>query len=351
MKVVHFHRRPTLGCYSVERYFADVRSAMPTDIAVDVCISRYDSRGVFRRCYDIVCARLKQGDVNHVTGDVHFLTFLLERDKTILTIHDCGSLDRLSGWRRWLLWVLWFWLPSKRCSVITVNSESTRQEVLRHLHCDPARIEVVYCTVSPEFRASAYVFNRDCPTILQIGTGDNKNIDRVAAALRGLRCRLVVVGALSSDQASAIARHGVDVENHVNVARDQLVTLYQRADLVMFASLYEGFGMPIAESNAVGRPVIASRLASMPEVGADAACYVDPYDPVSMRAGIERICRDDAYRAQLIQNGFRNVERFRTDVIARRFAELYRRVYCRSRSRVTTRVIRRDRDACHDEVQ
>jgi glycosyltransferase involved in cell wall biosynthesis len=332
MRVVHFLRRTGAGCYSLERYFADVREALPADIAVEVSVNRYDSQGLLRRCYDMLRAPANQGDVNHVTGTVHFLTFLLKRRRTILTILDCGSLDRMKGWRRRVFWVFWFWAPSKRCAVITVISQFTKQEVLKHLRCDPVKIEVVYCTVSPEFTASPYVFNQDCPTILQVGTNYNKNIDRVAVALDGVRCRLVVVGPLSARQASMLREHGIDFENHVDVPRDELPILYQHADLVMFASVYEGFGLPIVEANAVGRPVITSRVASMPEVGADAACYVDPYDTASIRAGVERICRDEVYRQQLISNGFRNVERFRTPAIAQQFAKLYRRVYADARA-------------------
>lgn len=335
MKVVHFHRKPGNGAYSLERYFSDVRGALPADIAVEVSVNRFDSpnsRGLVRWFYDMLRALVNQGDVNHVTGDVHFLTFLLARRKTILTILDCGTLDRLKSWRRWLLWIFWFWVPGKRCSVITVISQFTKQEVLKHLHYDPAKIEVVYCTVSPEFIASPYVFNRDYPTILQVGTKYNKNIERVAAALCGVRCRLVLVGELSARHVRVLREYGIDFENRVDVHRDELPSLYQHADLVMFASLYEGFGLPIVEANAVGRPVVTSRLASMPEVGADAACYVDPYDAASIRAGVERICEDEAYRQQLIRNGFRNVERFRAPIIARQFAELYRRVYADVRS-------------------
>ena len=189
------------------------------------------------------------------------------------------------------------------------------------------RIEVVHNNVSPEFRPSTYVFNEARPTILQVGTGNNKNIERVAAALDGMRCRLVVVGQLSEGQSAALREHDIDFENRVDVPRDQLPGLYEHADMVMFASLYEGFGLPIVKANAVGRPVITSRLAAMPEVGADAACYVDPYDAPSIRAGVEKIRQDRGYREQLIDNGFRNVERFRTPVIAQQFAKLYRRVY------------------------
>jgi glycosyltransferase involved in cell wall biosynthesis len=147
-----------------------------------------------------------------------------------------------------------------------------------------------------------------------------------------MRCRLVIVGELSAEQISVLRESGVDYENHVAVPRLDLPELYRRADLVIFASIYEGFGLPIVEANAVGRPVVTSSVASMPEVGGDAACYVDPLDSTSIRAGVERVCRNTGYRRELIERGFRNVERFRTPLIAGQFADLYRRVYSDHRS-------------------
>ena len=93
-----------------------------------------------------------------------------------------------------------------------------------------------------------------------------------------------------------------------------------------FRNVKEGFGLPIVEANAVGRPVITSRLYSMPEVGGDAACYVDSYDVGSIRAAVEKIIHNADYRQQLIENGYRNVKRFQLPVIAAQYAVLYRRL-------------------------
>ncbi len=326
MKVVHFQRRPLTGIFSVERLFEDIRSALPDDIAVDVRVNRYVSRGLWRRCYDLLSAVRYQGDVNHVTGDVHYLTYLLDRRRTVLTIHDCGTLERLRGTKGWAFWLFWYWLPVKRCAAITVISESTKRELLKHLNVDPHKITVIHNNVSDEFTAYDQPFNVDCPRILQVGTTANKNIPRVAEALSGLRCRLAIIGPLSEAQKETLKRHAIDYENHVGLSRDALFDQYRQADLVMFASLYEGFGLPIIEANAVGRPVITSRLYSMPEVGSDAACYVDPYNLAEIRAAVEKIIRETDYRQQLIEKGYRNAERFRLSVVAAQYAALYRRI-------------------------
>lgn len=326
VKVVHFQRHPPPGIYSIERLFEDIRAALPIDIAVEVRVNRYPSRGFWRRGYDLLCAACHQGDINHVTGDVHFLTYLLDRRRTILTIHDCVSMERLQGFRRWVLWFFWYWLPEKCCTAITVVSESTKQELLKYLRCDPSKIIVIHNNVSDEFTAKEKAFCERCPRILQVGTTQNKNIPRVAEALHGLACQLVIIGPLSKEQCNILEQHAIDYENHVSLSRDAILTQYQQADLVIFTSLYEGFGLPIIEANAVGRPVVTSNLYSMPEVGGNAACYVDPYNVSAIRVAVEKIIYDADYRQQLVENGYRNVERFRLSVVAAQYAKLYRKL-------------------------
>lgn len=326
IRITYFLRRPWPGVYSVERLYEDVRTHLPAGCHVDVCVNRYYSRGVLGRLLDSVLATWRQGDINHVTGDVHYLTYLLDRRRTILTILDCITLERLRGFRRWMFWFFWYWLPEKRCAAITVISESTKRELLSYLNCDPEKITVIHCNVSDEFTARPKDFNSHAPRILQVGTTQNKNIPRVAESLHGLPCRLVIIGPLSGEQINTLERHAIDYENHVSLSREALLAQYHEADLVMFASLYEGFGLPIIEANAVGRPVITSRLYSMPEVGGDAACYVDPYDIRSIRTAVEKVIHDADYRQQLIENGYRNVKRFQLPVIAAQYAALYRRL-------------------------
>ena len=121
-------------------------------------------------------------------------------------------------------------------------------------------------------------------------------------------------------------KYNIDYENHVDLTEEGVVDQYVLADLVLFASTYEGFGQPIVEANAVGRAVVTSNVFSMPEVAGDAAALVDPTSVDSIRREVLRVIDDSGYRAALIEAGFRNVERFRTGIIAGRYASLYRQV-------------------------
>lgn len=326
MRVVFFHRRPVPGHFSIEGYFEQVRAHLPRGVEPSVRVSRFVSRGLLRRLYNLVEAAFRQGEVNHVTGDVHYLTFLLRRSRTVLTIHDCEPLERMTGLRRLLMLWLWYRIPARRAAVLTVNSEATRRELLKHVEVDPARVEVVPVCIAPDFRPRPGSFDADRPRILQVGTNHNKNVPRLAAALDGVPCRLTLVGSLDDGQREALERHGVDYTAVSNLSSREMVERYAAADLVTFASTYEGFGMPILEAQAVGRPVVTSDRLAMPEVAGGAACLVDPYDVDDIRAGIVRVIRDRAYRESLVEAGLRNVARFDPEVIARRYTEIYERL-------------------------
>lgn len=318
-----------IEAYGIEGLYCGIRAHMPSDIKVTACTSRFASRGFWRRLYDIFRARRWQGDVNHVTGDVHFLTYLLAKGRTILTIHDCGTLENVRGLKRFLLWLLWYWLPEKRSAAIVVISEATKQRVLYHLGCDASKLIVIHNPVSDEFRPSPKTFNQENPRLLIVGTTVNKNIERTAQALAKLNCHVVIIGVLSESQIGALEANAVCYENHAGLSREALIEQYGRSDMVVFASTYEGFGLPIIEANAVGRAVVTSNTTSMPEIAGDAACLVDPFDGASIRAGILRVIEDAAYRDDLVARGFENVKRFRIDLVAARYADLYRTIHSR----------------------
>lgn len=323
MRVTHFQRRPMTGYFSLERLFGDVRAALPPEVECRVHVARFVSLGLWRRIYNVLEAPFYGGEVNHVTGDVHYLDFLLSRRRTLLTIPDCASLERLHGWRREVLRLFWYTLPVWRAGLVSVISEATKTELLRHVRCAPEKVRVVACCVSPAYQPDPRPFPAEKPRLLHIGTGRNKNLLRVAEALAGIPCRLQIIGWLDAEQAAALRTHGIDYEASSGLSDDEILGAYRHCDLVVFASTYEGFGLPIAEANAIGRPVVTSNLLSMPEVAAGAACLVDPFDPASIRAGIRRVIDDDAYRDQLINNGFRNARRFTPEAVARKYVELY----------------------------
>ncbi len=327
MVVTFYQRRPLLhGSFSIEKVFDAVRKFLPVDIQSKISVSRFESRGFLPRVYNIIEAFFRQGDINHVTGDVHYVTYLLRKKRTLLSIMDVGTLKRLNGWKKWLFYVLWYWLPAKRSSLITVISQSTKNELLQHIKFDADNVRVVYCPISDNFKPNHKIFNVDRPRILQIGVTENKNINRLIQALLGVNCHLRIVGVLSEGQKMALEEQHVNFTSVFNISEVELLQEYKDCDIVIFASTDEGFGLPIIEAQATGRAVITSNISSMPEVAGDGACFVDPYDVESIRAGIMRVIRDHDFRDNLIKLGFQNVKRFQSQVIAQEYFKLYQEV-------------------------
>jgi glycosyltransferase involved in cell wall biosynthesis len=324
--IVHFERKPGPRSFSIERLFADLRGAMPPDISCLRHVSPFFSQGIVPRARNILDARRHQGQINHVTGDVHFLALGLPRSKTILTVHDCGMLHRLRGWRRSLLKFCWFTWPILHCRVVTAVSEATRRDLIEIAGAPPGKIRVIHDCVSPRFIAEVSSFNASRPRVLLIGTAPNKNLERMAKALTGLPCDVEIVGAPSPGQLAEFERQRVRLTVLGDLDENGIHAAYRRCDLVLFASTHEGFGLPILEAQAIGRPVITGDCSSMPEVAGDAACLIDPFDPSSIRLGLERVIGDPAFRENLIRSGFENTRRFPAARIAEQYAGIYREV-------------------------
>ena len=306
---------------------------MPAEIQVTRWVCPFPSRGFLRRAWSAVAAMRHQGDVNHVTGDVHFLTYFLDRRRTILTVHDCIMVERARGLKRLLLWSFWLWLPEKRCARIVAISEEGKRRILRQVNCRPDKIVVVHNPVSDSFRPVEKPFNAKGPRILQVGTKANKNIERLAEALHGLDVTLVIVGPLSAMQKAVLDRHGIRAETTPRLTDDEIRGEYERCDILAFCSTAEGFGLPIIEAQGVGRPVVASGIPPITEVAGDAASYADPLDPHSIRRAFRAVIENAEFRADLVRKGFENMRRFRSAAVAARYAALYHEIAENARGR------------------
>jgi glycosyltransferase involved in cell wall biosynthesis len=307
----------------MERVFAQVRGALPCWLDVELRVTANYNRGVLPRVRTMLEARRYQSEVTHVTGDINYAAILLRRRTTLLTVHDTEFLERAAGPKRFLYTWFWLRLPIWRAGLVTVPSEATRQDLLRLVHTDPDHIRVVPNPVGDDFTADPGRQPQAQPVVLLVGTRPNKNIERAAAALRGLDCRVVIVGDLDTCQRAAFTQAGLNFAVRSGLSATEIGQAYRDSDLLLFPSTKEGFGIPVLEAQATGRPVVTSNRPPLPVVAGGAACLVDPLDVASIRAGVLRVLADDSYRADLVRRGLDNARRYRVVAVAAQYAAIY----------------------------
>jgi len=219
----------------------------------------------------------------------------------------------------------------KKAKKIIAISEHTKDDMIRLLKAPKEKIEIIYNGIGDEFKE---IEELDLlkPTLKKYGikkefllyTGvwrNHKNLPRLIEALsiirekNGIDLQLVITGKPDPhypEVKEAIKNYKLKDEVICTglVEEKELVDLYNAADLFIFPSLYEGFGMPPLEAMKCGTPVVASKISSVPEICADAAVYFDPYDAKDIANKIMSVYKDTEKKAKLVEKGFEHVAQF-----------------------------------------
>ena len=235
---------------------------------------------------------------------LHCTTFrgpIRARVPVVVTVHDLALLRYPEAFRPWHRTTGRLALRSsaRAADAIVAVSEFTRDELVELLAVPAERIRIVRNGIEP-------VFSPDGPRaegdyVLAVGTLEpRKNLARVVEAARLAGVDLRVVGAAGWG--------GVEVPGWVGRVPDEdLARLYRGARCVVYASLYEGFGLPVLEAMASGVPVVTSRGGATEEVAGGAAVLVDPLDPEAIAAGI---AETTTRRDELVPRGLARAREF-----------------------------------------
>jgi glycosyltransferase involved in cell wall biosynthesis len=282
--------------------------------------------------------------VHDPTGVTPFL-FGAGEARTVVTVHDvfawsCPGTSTLLDtliYRHWLPRLL------PRVDAVITDSEASRSDIVRFLGVPPTRIRVIYPGVSQAHRTGqeaevdAVRSRYGLPEryILFVGSvEERKNLRGLLYAYAHLRTMeevypLVVVGPRRR-KGSEIQRvlWELGLEQHVifagYVQEADLNAVYKGADLFVFPSLYEGFGLPPLEAMSCGTPVVTSNVSSLPEVVGDAAIMVDPYDVEALAQAMRRALTDADLRAGMREKGRERATQFTWERAARQTAAVYR---------------------------
>ena len=328
--VAYFYRKKTPLFFSIELVFGCIAERLSENYKTEFDVKQLSlplKNKLYNLLPNILFARRSQLPVNHITGDIHYAMLGFSRKRiNVLTVHDCVLLNKFSRSdpRYWVIKWLWHDWPIRRADCVTVISENTKQDLLRFVKCPADKIRVIPNFIDPAFKPAPPETFPLRPLILFIGTTPNKNLNRLAQAMEGLPAVLDIIGVLNSDQIDCLKKHNIDFRQSSNLSREELLRHYRDCDLVAFPSTFEGFGLPVIEGQATGRPVLTSDLSPMREVAGAGACLVNPYQVDSIRQGLLRMINDEGYRRDLIEAGFANANRYSLDSVVLQYVQLYR---------------------------
>ncbi|MCI0711720.1 MAG: glycosyltransferase family 4 protein [Chloroflexi bacterium] len=256
----------------------------------------------------------------------------------VVAVHDISYVHFPEFFPRSVRWMMSTLVPFtiRRAVHVVTLSESTKQDIVNIYSVPEDKITVTYAAISPQFRPLDNLPEREQPYILAVGNlQPRKNLARLMEAYVLLRDwkaidhQLVIVGQelWFADTIKAAAKsYQEDILFTGYVSEDELVDLYNGADVFVYPSLYEGFGLPPIEAMACGTPVVTSNISSLPEAVGDAALTVDPYDVAAIAAAIQRVLTDEMLQRKLRQKGFDRAALFAPENLARRLLNVFESV-------------------------
>jgi glycosyltransferase involved in cell wall biosynthesis len=291
-----------------------------------------------------------RADILHVVDHGQgYLLASLDRRRTVVTCHDVILLALATGRIgsapvppvALMLFRISLELMKQAAAIVAV-SEQTKRDLVRLVGIDPGQITVIHSGLNQSFspdpaRGEAFRARYRLgpgPLMLQIGRTFYKNIPgtlRILHRLRktGIDARLVRAGRpLSGGERRLAERLGM--VDHVvelgGVLDADIPALYNAVDLLLFPSLYEGFGWPPLEAMASGTPVVCSNAGSLPEIVQDAALTAAPEDVETLAWHAGAVLTDATLRESLVARGIAHAARFNWDDTARKMLDVYETV-------------------------
>ncbi|TDX83060.1 glycosyltransferase family 4 protein [Epilithonimonas xixisoli] len=263
--------------------------------------------------------------------------------KKVVTIHDL-IFERFPEYYTWLDRRIHFWKFKKAAVAadkIIAISEQTKLDIIHYLKVPESKIEVVYqgCHASFKEKQSQEIldqikekFHLPEKFLLNVGTIEpRKNLLNVVKALKDSKIPLVVVGTKKPKYFKLIEKEikkgKVEVHFLQSVSMEELSAIYKLAEIFIYPSFFEGFGIPVIEALYSETVVITSNTSCLPEAGGPDSVYIDPKNIADVKSKINFLWNNEPERKRRAEKGLEFVQKFNDEVIARDVMKVYESLF------------------------
>ena len=261
--------------------------------------------------------------------------------KKIVTIHDL-IFERYPQYYSFFDRKIHFWKFRKAANSadkIIAISEQTKRDIIQFLKVPESKIEVIYQGCHKAFKeqqSEEFIqktkekYSLPEKFILNVGTiEERKNLLNVVKALKDTNIPLVVVGKKTKyfrKVEQFVQQHKISVQFLEGVSMDELAAIYKLADIFVYPSFFEGFGIPVIEALFSKTVVITSNTSCLPEAGGPDSVYVDPENHLDIQSKIKFLWDNESERKRRADKGFQFVQQFNDEPIANNLMNLYRKI-------------------------
>ena len=322
-------RKPITGRnFSTENFYYNLfKNFKHKKIEIKFKICPLVSKGILNRIYLCIWAFFNQGNINHICGDINFISIFMSKKKTVNTFLDFYSMQRLKSLKKLIYKIFWIKIPFLKSESVITISNNTLRELNNYIDIKgKKKIHVIGISVSNNFKKKLKKKISKTPKILVVGTSINKNILNIITSLKNIYCELILVGQLNDQIINELNLNNIKYRNLVSIKMKKLIYEYYNSDILLFPSNYEGFGVPILEAQTIGRPVITSNLEPMISIAGEGAFFVNPKKPKEISEAIKTIIKNEKLRLSKIKKGFINVKRFKNSIILNEHLKVYKEV-------------------------
>jgi glycosyltransferase involved in cell wall biosynthesis len=261
--------------------------------------------------------------------------------KSVVTIHDLIFIryPKLYSFFDRIIHLKKVRFSANNADKIIAISEQTKRDIIDYLKVDEAKIEVIYQGCHATFKEEKSVsfknevkdkFKLPENFILNVGAlNERKNILSLIKAVEKIEIPLIIIGGKTSyftTLETYIKEHQLENKVHFleNVSMQELSAIYQLATVFVYPSIFEGFGIPIIEALYSKTPVITSTGSCFSEAGGPDSIYVTPKDIDALVDKIQLVLDNQNIRNNMIEKGFKFVQKFNDDVIAEKYFSIYK---------------------------